>query len=96
MQVIAELGDDVDIVLDGGPCKYGTSSTVAMVGNARRFDCCGKASTRPHELKRMSDITFLFVCTGNTCRSPMAEGLFRKYLAEKIGCDVDELGRPGL
>lgn len=24
----------------------------------------------------------LFVCTGNTCRSPMAEGLFRKAAAE--------------
>ena len=26
---------------------------------------------------------FLFVCTGNTCRSPMAEGLFRKMLEDK-------------
>lgn len=25
----------------------------------------------------------LFVCTGNTCRSPMAEGLFRRLLQEK-------------
>lgn len=25
----------------------------------------------------------LFVCTGNTCRSPMAEGLFRKMLEDK-------------
>lgn len=25
----------------------------------------------------------LFVCTGNTCRSPMAEGLFRKIAGEK-------------
>lgn len=24
----------------------------------------------------------LFVCTGNTCRSPMAEGIFRKMLTE--------------
>lgn len=25
----------------------------------------------------------LFVCTGNTCRSPMAEGLFRKMMQER-------------
>jgi len=25
----------------------------------------------------------LFICTGNTCRSPMAEGLFRKKAAER-------------
>ena len=31
-QVIAQLGDEVDLVLDGGPCKYGQSSTVAAAG----------------------------------------------------------------
>ncbi len=25
----------------------------------------------------------LFICTGNTCRSPMAEGLFRQLLAQR-------------
>jgi protein-tyrosine-phosphatase len=29
----------------------------------------------------------LFVCTGNTCRSPMAQGIFNK-LAEERGIDV--------
>ena len=29
-------------------------------------------------------IKILFVCTGNTCRSPMAEGLFRQ-MAEQSG-----------
>lgn len=28
-------------------------------------------------------MNILFVCTGNTCRSPMAEGLFKKILADK-------------
>jgi protein-tyrosine-phosphatase len=30
----------------------------------------------------------LFVCTGNTCRSPMAEGFFRLF-AEESGLDVE-------
>lgn len=28
-------------------------------------------------------LRILFVCTGNTCRSPMAEGLLRKYARER-------------
>lgn len=31
---------------------------------------------------------FLFVCTGNTCRSPMAEGILRK-LAEDNNLDIE-------
>ena len=33
----------------------------------------------------------LFVCTGNTCRSPMAETIFRKLVAEKLSCRDWEL-----
>ena len=29
------------------------------------------------------NMRILFVCTGNTCRSPMAEGIFKKIIAEK-------------
>lgn len=28
-------------------------------------------------------MNILFVCTGNTCRSPMAEGLFKKMITDK-------------
>ncbi len=31
----------------------------------------------------------LFVCTGNTCRSPMAEGIFKKLLEDKNITDIE-------
>jgi protein-tyrosine-phosphatase len=37
----------------------------------------------------------LFVCTGNTCRSPLAEGLCLRLLADRLGCPVDELPARG-
>ncbi len=39
--------------------------------------------------------TLLFVCTGNTCRSPLAAALCRAKLAERLGCRADELEARG-
>ena len=37
----------------------------------------------------------IFVCTGNTCRSPLAEGLMKKLLADR-GIDGIEISSAGL
>jgi L-threonylcarbamoyladenylate synthase len=37
----------------------------------------------------------VFVCTGNTCRSPLAEALCKARLAERIGCTAAELPAHG-
>jgi protein-tyrosine phosphatase len=38
----------------------------------------------------------LFVCTGNTCRSPIAEAMFRKAVMEKLQCREWELRERGI
>jgi protein-tyrosine-phosphatase len=42
-------------------------------------------------LHRMADLTILFLCTGNTCRSPMAAALAGRMLADKLKITPGEL-----
>ncbi len=39
--------------------------------------------------------SILFVCTGNTCRSPIAESLCRLKLSQALGCGPEELESRG-
>jgi len=91
---LAKLDGRVDLVLDGGPCKYGFGSTVVRI-NATGAHILRQGIYDQRDIDAMSAFNILFVCTGNTCRSPMATGLFRKYLAQKLGCTVDQLEKIG-
>ncbi|MFN3165664.1 MAG: low molecular weight protein arginine phosphatase [Phycisphaeraceae bacterium] len=44
----------------------------------------------------MIEYSVLFVCTGNTCRSPMAEGIAKRLLAEMKRVPVDQLESAGV
>jgi len=39
--------------------------------------------------------SILFICTGNTCRSPMAECLCKRQMARALGCSAAELPERG-
>jgi len=92
--VLAQLSGQIELLLDAGACKYKKSSTVAKIGK-KGLEILRPGVYSQTELEAMSEVKFLFVCTGNTCRSPMAEGMFRKYLAKKLQCEVDDLEKNG-
>jgi tRNA threonylcarbamoyl adenosine modification protein (Sua5/YciO/YrdC/YwlC family) len=88
--VIDQLGDRIDLILDDGRSKLGQSSSVVQI-DGYKIKMLRAGVMDEKTLKRMSGFMALIVCTGNTCRSPMAEMIFKKQLAARIGCEISEL-----
>jgi L-threonylcarbamoyladenylate synthase len=89
-EVIERFAGKIEMLIDGGPTSHKLNSAVV------KLDKWGAKVLRQgvipeSQVLETAEITILFVCTGNSCRSPMAEGLFKKHLAEKMGCSVDRL-----
>jgi protein-tyrosine phosphatase len=81
--------DRVDMVIDDG-AGSAEANTVVRLGDE------GWSVMRPGpvpeaELQRLACAILMFVCTGNTCRSPMAEALARHRLARRLGCGPEQL-----
>lgn len=93
--VIDELGDRVQLVLDDGQSRLAQPSTVVKVG-ANGLDVLRAGVVSEQTLNRLSSLMILLVCTGNTCRSPMAEVMARRMLGERLNCKPSELEDHGV
>jgi protein-tyrosine phosphatase len=94
-EVVQFLDGDVALVLDDGPCRYGQPSSVVRIKN-NQFEVLREGVVAEATLRRLAGIMVLVVCTGNTCRSPMAELLMRDNLAKRLKCTLDELEDRGV
>ena len=81
---------DYIIKTPGDRCKYKESSTVMKVSTCG-LEILREGAMPVDQIRKWSTVRILFVCTGNTCRSPMAEGFCKKYFSDNLGCQVDEL-----
>lgn len=93
--VIKELNGHIDVLIDTGRTKYARPSTIVHVTGSS-YNLVREGVYDSGIVKRLSTLHVLLVCTGNTCRSPMAAALATKMLAERVACSVSELPAKGI
>jgi protein-tyrosine phosphatase len=84
------MGEAPDLWIEDGPSRFGQPPTVVRV-EGENWSMLREGALPRAVLERLLPCRIVFVCTGNTCRSPLAEALCKKLLAERLGCAVNEL-----
>lgn len=88
------LDDRPDLIVDDGVAAFGEPSSVVEIVKTGENDKIGTAkmlregAISAEKLRDFSAKVVLFVCTGNTCRSPMAEAIAKKEVAARLGIDA--------
>jgi L-threonylcarbamoyladenylate synthase len=95
VQSFDHLEGKVDLVLDAGPPRYAKPSTILRV-NKDKWEIVRAGIYDQRIIERLLRTTVLFVCSGNTCRSPMAEAIARHVIAQHLGVSEEQLESKGV
>lgn len=90
-----ELDGAVDLLIDTGRTQYGRASTIVRV-HGQSCEVLREGVYDSRTIRRLAILRILFVCSGNTCRSPMAEGLARQMMADRLNCKPADLVDRGI
>jgi protein-tyrosine phosphatase len=93
-EVREAFGEDLTLLIDDGPTRYRQASTVVRI-DGNTWSVLREGAISAAELERCACCLIVFICTGNTCRSPLAEALCKKMLGERLQCAPDELPQHG-
>ncbi len=94
-RVLRYAPEGLDLLVDAGKCRLGTEPSVV------RFDATGAATILvpghfgEEALRAALAVNLVLVCTGNTCRSPMAAAALRAALSDRLHADPGRLERAG-
>ncbi len=86
------IWNDITLVISDGPPK-GVATIVRVDSDGWAIERVGAVTE--DQLALAACELIVFVCTGNTCRSPMAEVLCRHMLAQRLKCSPQELTKRG-
>jgi protein-tyrosine phosphatase len=88
------IGGELAVIVSDGPSRPLRPCSVVRV-QGQDWTMLQEGAISAQVLGRKTACVILFVCTGNTCRSPMAASLCRKLLAERLHCSPAQLPEHG-
>jgi protein-tyrosine-phosphatase/tRNA A37 threonylcarbamoyladenosine synthetase subunit TsaC/SUA5/YrdC len=96
IQAVAVKGmpAEVALVLQDGQTYFGQRASVVRV-HGKEWTLERPGGLPVGEIEATAPCHIVFVCTGNTCRSPLAAGLLVKLLADRLGCGPADLPAHG-
>jgi len=86
---------ELDLLFDAGPPALGNASAMVQWLDGK-LSVLREGTLSRDDLFRAAAAAVLFVCTGNTCRSPMAAAIARQHAAATLGVPIEQLVQQGL
>jgi L-threonylcarbamoyladenylate synthase len=82
-KVVKRFREEVAGILTAGKARIGKPSTVVRI-DGRVITILRDGATPAEDINLAACYDVVFVCTGNMCRSPMAEAMLKQRLAERL------------
>jgi protein-tyrosine phosphatase len=93
--VLDLLDDEISVAVSAGIRPVREKPTL-VTATASGYEITEAGRLSAEEVEKLTARIVLFVCTGNTCRSPLAEAIAKRLLADRLACAVEDLPRRGV